>query len=371
MRNRLAYFNYAGLARVSKEIRAKVEEANDEFDNLLFSEAGVERYQALLNDCRGAVATMLGAPGAAGISLLPNATFGLNVALSIIGVNEGETVVTSDQEHPALETWLESWEGRGVQVERVSADTEEDFVEKIDTLIRRGKVKLIVLSHVSYKDGRILPVERIGELATGSGIAFVVDGSQAVGQLKVDLSRIKPWIYVFSGHKWLFGPMGTGGLWASALIDGYLEKHSWTWASWSTKSIRFNGGRFEGGTTNFGLAAGLLEACRQARRDQEERCGALEKWRWEISRRLQSGAFHLPSKWKGQQAPGILTYRLPEERPSWELADSLFYRYRVTVKPFKPPEKPNAIRISFAPWTEEEDVQRLVEALRQEIKAQD
>src|SRR5713226_4733972 len=103
MRKRLAYFNYAGLARVPKEIRAKTQEGEDEFEDLLFSEAGVDRYHALLNDCRAAVGEILGVPSAAGVSLLPNATWGLNIALNIIHVSEGKTVITSDQEHPALE----------------------------------------------------------------------------------------------------------------------------------------------------------------------------------------------------------------------------------------------------------------------------
>jgi len=37
----------------------------------------------------------------------------------------------------------------------------------------------------------------------------------ALGQVAVDVAQIKAWAYAFTGHKWLFGPMGTGGLWTS------------------------------------------------------------------------------------------------------------------------------------------------------------
>jgi selenocysteine lyase/cysteine desulfurase len=354
----LAYFNYAGLApEASGFERHKVDH---EFQRELFSEMGVELYLSLLKDCRDAIAKLLGVSVSDHISIVPNASFGLNLFINALQLKPGRVVITSDQEHPAVNMSLEYLRRIGVMIK-----TERKIAEQVE----RDQVALIVISHVSYKDGRILPVENIGRIAKRSGIPYIVDGAQAVGHISVDVESIQPSVYVFSGHKWLFGPMGTGGMFVER---NFAEKHGGAWSSWASKPEAPYGSRFESGTMNLGLIAGLLEAVRHALSSREQRYHDLCVLGGEIMHRLSHNTSWTLVRWEGEHAPGILTYLLPDGIEPQRFTDDLLDHHGVVVKPFDPTEfdpqkQPNAVRISFWPWTREEEIRRLVEGIDKEI----
>ena len=133
--------------------------------------------------------------------------------------------------------------------------------------------------------------------------------------------------------------------------------------SWAAKTDS-SGGAFEAGTVNIGLMAGLCQALKDAKAELSPRREHLALLRKE----LESRCLGLPgvsySSWEGEYAPGIVSLILPPDRPSWDLADVLFQRFAVAAKPFRPPETPNALRISFAPWTDISEIDGLQSALR-------
>ncbi len=76
-----------------------------------------------------------------------------------------------------------------------------------------GPVKILALTHVSNVLGTVNPVAEICALARKAGIVTVVDGSQAVPHMPVDIPALGCDFYAFTGHK-ICGPTGTGALWA-------------------------------------------------------------------------------------------------------------------------------------------------------------
>jgi len=69
----------------------------------------------------------------------------------------------------------------------------------------------VVLSHVLYTTGAVLPLQEVAELAHAAGAVVVADAAQSVGAIPVDVHRLGIDAYAFSGQKWLLGPEGTGG----------------------------------------------------------------------------------------------------------------------------------------------------------------
>lgn len=142
-----------------------------------------------------------------------NATESLNLIAFSYGmsfINEGDEIVLSIMEHHSnILPWQRVAKAKGATLKFMYLDenlkiSEEEYKSKIT-----DKTKLVSLAYVSNALGIINPVEKIIEYAHEKGAVVVVDGSQAVPHMKVDVKKIDADFLVFSGHKML-APMGVG-----------------------------------------------------------------------------------------------------------------------------------------------------------------
>jgi selenocysteine lyase/cysteine desulfurase len=357
-----AYFNQGGLARPDPRVVRRVRRVDREYAGLLFSEDGVRRFEATLEQARIAACALLGAGERGGVSLMPNSSTALNLSISILGatLGPGSLAVTTDQEHPCV-TWpLSRLGARGVEIAEIGGGSPAEFLENLRALIRRHPPGFAVFSHVSCKDGRVLPVEAAGEILAEHEIPYIVDGAQALGQVAADVTAIKAWAYAFNGHKWLFGPMGTGGLWTS---ERFLRANTLAWSG-PVDFIRKSGGELESGTLNCALVAGMAEAARACAGEFASRVETLTRLRARIGGMLDGLYENTAANWDGPHAPGILAYGLPLAVRSEELAEAALRRFGVAIKPLRPPYEPNGFRVTYSPWTTDEEVELLGEAMR-------
>jgi selenocysteine lyase/cysteine desulfurase len=357
-----AYFNCAGLARPIAIVADRVKAAEREFSDLLYSEAGIEKFGTTLNECRCAVATLLGVDGPRGVSLMANASTSVSFALTALAatLEPGAIIVTSDEEHPCVERPLNVIARRGIEVAKIAADSETQFLDAFRDIVEKRTLGLVILSHVSYKNGKILPVDQVGAMLAEKQIPYIVDGAQAFGQIAVNVPRTKTWAYVFSGHKWLHGPWGTGGLWTG---KAFVARNKLALSTWDGERDLPNGGNYEGGTMNYALIAGLLEACRSCASELDHRIELLKHLRLEIGAMLDGVWPSATASWDGATAPGILAYLMKPGVNSWVAAADALARHGVAIKPFRPPEHPDAIRISFSPWTTRAEIDLLSAAV--------
>lgn len=131
-------------------------------------------------------------------------------------------LVTTDREHPSESRLVDGTVKKfGTQISRVpvipvdnEAVSPSDFVERFVAECEKEKASAALISHVSYADGLIMPIAEIGGAlaARSPQTALIVDGAHAVGQIGVNLKELPFNYYVFSGHKWLFGPPCLGVL---------------------------------------------------------------------------------------------------------------------------------------------------------------
>jgi selenocysteine lyase/cysteine desulfurase len=341
--------------------------AEEEYREHLFSEVGIEMYLAALRECRSAVAALLGIGTPAGVSLLANSTTALQILLSAIGASlaTGATILISDQEHPCVLNPLKMLAARGVEIVTIDASSAAELLSSIEEQVRRKPPACVILSQVSYKNGRILPVAEVGAILARQAIPYIVDGAQAFAHIPVDVPTMRASAYVFSGHKWIGGPWGTGGLWTS---EEFAARNHFTLSHWTEEHDPPSGGRYEGGTINYALATGFAEACRQAHANGTRRLRVLTNIQSEIGRRLEGILPEADRSWGDRHAPGIISYLMPSRLNSWTVAARMLENHGVAVKPFRPPERPDAIRISYSPSTSLEEIRRLIEALRAEVE---
>ncbi len=197
-----------------------------------------------------------------------NASESLNLIAYSYGmenINENDKIVLSIMEHHSnLVPWQNVAKNKNAKLEYMYTDSNGELtLEEIQKKIVPG-VKLVGITHVSNVLGTINPVKEIINRAHEVGAVVVLDASQSVPHMKVDVEDLDADFVVFSGHKML-SPFGIGVLYGKKellenmkpfLFGGdmieYVYEQDTTFAEIPTK--------FEAGTQNVGGAVGLSAA---------------------------------------------------------------------------------------------------------------
>ena len=144
----------------------------------------------------------------------PSATFACNQVLAGIDWKKGDIVYVTPYEHNAVMRVLHLLQQRyEFQVEELAIEPETLQLnkEKIRYQFGKNHPKAVVMSHVSNVTGYIIPWEAIAKEAEQYQAIVVVDGSQGLGLVPVQLKNTAVDFYIFAGHKTLYGPLGVGG----------------------------------------------------------------------------------------------------------------------------------------------------------------
>src|SRR5690606_22349379 len=172
---------------------------------------------AAYEGARAAIGGFIGAARPEEVIFTKNASEALNLCAHTLGarLKPGDEIVISVMEHHSnIVPWQLLAERTGA-VLRWFDVTEEGRLDlagaERDGLINE-RTKIVSVAHVSNVLGTINPVAKVAELAHAVGAVLVLDASQAVPQLPVDVARTGADLVAFTGHKML-GPTGIGVLW--------------------------------------------------------------------------------------------------------------------------------------------------------------
>jgi cysteine desulfurase family protein len=175
---------------------------------------------------RLALARLFNAPDSKRVVFTINCTEALNLALKGL-LKPGDHVITGQTNHNSLARPLRKLESSGVGVTRLAPDTETGVVScrDIEAAIN-SKTRLIAITHASNVTGTIQPVTAYGAVAKKHHLMLLVDAAQTAGSFPIDVQATNIDLLAFPGHKSLYGPTGTGGLYISdrvtleTLIEG-------------------------------------------------------------------------------------------------------------------------------------------------------
>jgi cysteine desulfurase/selenocysteine lyase len=145
-----------------------------------------------------------------------NATEAINLVAYAWGranVGDGDEVLITHMEHHSnIVPWQLLCAERGARLRYLSVSEQGELsLDELDSVLAEGRVKLVAIAHVSNVLGTINPVAEIVARARAAGAATLIDGSQSVPQMPVDVAAIGADFYVWTGHKAL-GPTGIGVL---------------------------------------------------------------------------------------------------------------------------------------------------------------
>lgn len=238
---------------------------------------GVPHLVDAAQHAREHFAWMIGAD-ADEIALMPNTTYGLNLAARGLPLRPG-TILTFDGEFPSCVYPFMALSPRGLSLERVPFGA--DGLPDEDELVRRigrGDVVAVVISWVQYASGFVSDLARIGAACRAAGAFFIVDGIQGVGVRPLDVHALGVDILASGAQKWMLSPWGTGFVYVRRDLHEVVHAPDVGWAcmtastdyAWLTKydaTFLPDARRFEVVTLayhDFAVANEALQAMRDA-----------------------------------------------------------------------------------------------------------
>ncbi len=316
-------------------------------------------YQQLA-DFRAEAGAFINAPPEE-IAFTQNATMGMSMIANGLDLASGDEVVTTDQEHSGgIGGWLLRGKRHGVVVRQVPM--EAVFNQGPDAILQAfadaitSRTRVVMFSQITSGLGVRFPTRELCTLARERGALAIVDGAQAIGQIKVDVKQLGCDAYVASPHKWLLAPKGTGILY----ITRALQPRVWnTLASGgfdddSTGAFRF----MHYGTGSLPVMFGLRAAIRFINRIGIDR---IERWDTMLTTRLREGLSHVPlarvsSPGDARLAAGITTFSF-NGQPGRDLQNALWERkIRVRAQGGS-----RGVRLSAHLYVSPADIDRVVE----------
>jgi cysteine desulfurase/selenocysteine lyase len=172
----------------------------------------------IVYSAREAVAELFNAPDPLRVVFGANVTEALNLALWGL-LHPSDHVITSSMEHNSVMRPLRALEQQGVEVTVVQCSSEGSLDPADVKAAIKPNTALIVLNHASNVVGTLLPVAEVGRIAQRHGLLLLVDAAQTAGAYPIGVLADAIDLLAFTGHKSLYGPMGTGGLVIGERVD--------------------------------------------------------------------------------------------------------------------------------------------------------
>jgi L-cysteine/cystine lyase len=267
--DRYSYFNYGGQGSLPEVALNAMQAAQIKMQEIApFSMAANDWMNAETAALRSLMAAELGAP-IDSISLVENTTVGCNIAMWGIDWRAGDRILLTDCEHQGIIAIAAELKHRfGVEVDVcpiLETINGGDPLAVIRDAIQPG-TRMLVLSHILWNTGQVLPLAEIVALCRSRNILVTVDAAQSVGVLPLNLTELGADFYAFTGHKWWCGPAGVGGLYVRPEIRETLRPTFIGWRSVKTDAqgqptqFQAGGDRYEVATSAVPLYVGLRAA---------------------------------------------------------------------------------------------------------------
>ena len=331
----VTFLNHGSYGACPEPVFARYQELQRELERNPVEFLG-RRFAQLTGEARAALAAFVGARPD-DLVFVPNATSGLNAVIRSLQLAPGDEVLTTRHEYGAV---VRTWEFVGAQLVHAEPDELAGAIGP--------RTKAVSFSHITSPTALVLPVAEICAAAREAGVLSIVDGAHAPGQIPLDLEALGADVYAGNCHKWLCAPKGAGFLWARPEHQRWIEPLVISWGYGAGTSFAERHG-WQG--TRDPAAALAVPAAIEAHGALDlERCRRLAT---SFHGRLAPiGASPAPQMWASEvdtPDPDALQRRLFDE-----------HAIEVVVREW---EGRSLLRVSIAPYNDEADVERLLDAL--------
>jgi len=173
---------------------------------------------ALFERTRAAAARLINAD-ADDVALISSVGYGVATAAKLLAIPRGSRVLVLENDHssPVLE-WHARADAQGFVVETVRQPENADWTSAVLAAIERPgapPVSLASISSVHWSDGGLIDIAQVAAALRKQGAMFLIDATQAVGVIAMDVKALDPDFVIFPTYKWLLGPYGRAFLYVA------------------------------------------------------------------------------------------------------------------------------------------------------------
>jgi cysteine desulfurase/selenocysteine lyase len=336
-----------------------------------------ERATARYEGARRKVAHFIGASDPRQVVFVKNTTEAINLVACSWSKNirpGDELLLTPMEHHSNLIPWQQMAHRRGAKLVFMPLCSNGSIDLHQLSQVLTSKTRLVAMTHVSNVLGVINPVREVIYAAHQVGARVLVDGAQSVPHMPIDVMDLDCDFLAFSGHK-MCGPMGVGVLYGK--LDALEEMEPFMFGGEMIASVSLEAAdwkelpwRFEAGTPNVAGAVGLAAAVDYLTKQGMESIHAREK---QITRYAMGALAEIPGVTiygPDQPRAGLVTFNLGDIHPHdvATVLDQEGVAVRAGHHCCQPLMKwldvPATVRASFYLYTMEEEIDKLVYALR-------
>ncbi len=315
------------------------------------------------------------------MTLTEDVTMGCNIPLWGMTWESGDHILMSDCEHPGVIAAVQEISRRfevSYSICPLLATVNGGDPVALIAEHLRPETRLLVISHIFWNTGQVLPLQQICRLCheqQPTPVRVLVDAAQSVGSLPLNLPELEVDFYAFTGHKWWCGPAGLGGLYVGPAAMDTICPTFIGWRSITTDARanptgwKPNGQRFEVATSTYPLLAGL-----QAAVNYQNQWGTAEQ-RYQricqLSQLLWSKLQEIPDVQVVRQTPpdsGLVSFWvLVNGEPSPSMHKALVEGLEAQGVLLRTLLSPNCVRACVHYLTLESEVTQLVQSIQATI----
>lgn len=300
------------------------------------------------------------------IALVPSASYGLAIAARNLSIGQGQRILVLDGQFPSnVYVWRERASQAGGSVETVARIEDQSWATALINRIT-DDVAIVAVPNCHWADGSLIDLGAVGSACRQVGAALVVDATQSLGAMPIDLGEVQPDFLVAAAYKWLMAPYGTGMLYvAPQHRAGTPIEHNWINRGGSEDFARlvdyrddFQPGarRFDmGEKANPPLLMGVVAAADMLLEWGIERIAAtLEAATDQIAARASALGFETFAK--ADRSPHLLSIRFPGAMPQGVGSQLAAKGVHLSVRG-------QSLRIAPHVYNNYADIDRLIDAL--------
>lgn len=329
----------------------------------------------IIEDTRKKLIELVHGVGVETAVLVPSATISLNIILNGLSFSKGDVVYVSPYEHNAVARTLHRIsKEKGIRVEELSLkENLEIDLEKVKYQFMKDRPKCVCCTHVSNVTGYILPVEKIFLMAKEYESITVMDASQSLGLVDIDIRKCKSDFIVFAGHKTLYGPIGAAGF----IDNSTISLTSFIVGGTGSESLKLDmpqtkPNKYEAASKDVVAIAGLHEALSILKQKENfETEKRLTEYVVKKLKTLKNIILYIPEK--SENHIGVISFNVKNYKSEdigiildedFNIAVRTGYHCAPYVHKYLDDEKYlGTVRIGLGQFNTEEDIEQLVDAI--------